>query len=60
MGKVISFGDGTVTVECKGTKVNLRPAVSGLKEGDYVVFSGGMAVDKLEKEEAESILGETE
>jgi hydrogenase maturation factor len=57
IGKVISVGNDTITVEHKGKHKQLKSKFVKLKEGDYVLFSGDIAIDKVDKEEAEMIAG---
>ena len=58
IGKVVRTGSGTLTVECKDGKAKeLRSRLADVKEGDYVLFSSGIAIDKVDKEEAEFITG---
>jgi hydrogenase maturation factor len=58
VGKVVGVEDGKLVVEYKGKRRELRSRLPGVKEGDYVQFSLDIAVDKVDKEDAESIMGE--
>lgn len=57
IGKVTGVSEGKLIVECKGKKLELKSKLAGVKNGDYVLFSSGIAMDKVDKEEAEMILG---
>lgn len=58
IGKVMDVGKDKLIVECKGKKLELKSKLVGIKTGDYVLFSSGIAMDKVDNEEAERILGE--
>jgi hydrogenase maturation factor len=45
-------------VDYNGRKMKLKAAVPDLKPGEYVMFSAGIALDRIEREEALAILGE--
>jgi hydrogenase maturation factor len=57
VGKVISTERDGIVVECKGEKRKLRSKLTDVKVGDYVMFSLDIAIDKVDKEEAEMICG---
>ena len=57
VGKVVGMGKNTLTVEHKGKLRELRSKLAGIKEGDYVEFSLDIAIDKMDPEEAEMLLG---
>lgn len=59
IGKVVSAGKGKLTAVCKGKSFELRSNLPDVRVGDYVLFSTGLAIDKVDKEEAEMILGGT-
>jgi hydrogenase maturation factor len=56
IGKVIDTKKGAITVEYKGRSRELRSKLPDVKKGDYVLFSLDIAIDKVDKEEAEMIL----
>jgi len=58
VGKVISVGEGKITVEYNGKKRELRSKIPDIKVGEYVQFSLDIAIDKIDEEEALMILGE--
>jgi hydrogenase maturation factor len=58
VGRVISVNNSRITVEYKGKKIDLNSKLVDLKEGDYVLFSNNIAIDRVDKEEAEMIIGE--
>lgn len=60
IGKVIKTGRERITVECNGKTRELRSQLVEVSEGDYVLFSLDIALDKVDKEEADAILGEME
>jgi hydrogenase maturation factor len=57
VGKVITIEKGRLTVEYNGRLVGLRSNLQQIKTGDYVLFSSGIAIDKIDEEEALTILG---
>ena len=57
IGKVIQVSEGKLIVECKGKTLELRSKLAHVKNGDYVIFSSGLAIDKMDSEEAEMIFG---
>ena len=59
IGRVIGSSNGLITVEYKGQKRELRSKLLEVQPGDYVIFSLDIAIDKMDKEEAEMILGQT-
>jgi hydrogenase maturation factor len=60
VGKVLSVDSGKLTVEYMGERKVLRTKLQGVKAGEYVLFSSGIAIDIVDKEEAEAILGGAE
>lgn len=58
VGKVIKVGKESITVEYKGEGRELKSKLVKVKEGDYVLFSSDLAVDKIDEEEAKMILGD--
>jgi hydrogenase maturation factor len=57
VGKVVGFDKDGIIVEYKGNTRKLRSRLPEVKEGDYVLFSLDIAVDKVDAEEATAILG---
>jgi hydrogenase maturation factor len=57
VGKVVSAEGGKLIVEYNGKRRELRSRLPDVKAGDYVQFSLDIAVDKVDKEEAEIITG---
>jgi hydrogenase maturation factor len=60
VGKVLGVEDGSLTVDYNGKRKVLRSKLPEIKVGDYVLFSSGIAIDRVDKEEAESVLGRLE
>ena len=60
VGKVLSVDGRKLIVEYNGKRKELGTKLPEIKTGDYVLFSLGIAIDKVDKEEAEFILGELE
>ncbi len=58
VGKVVGVGEGTLTVEYNGKTRELRSRIPNVGSGDYVTFSTDIAIDKIDREEAEAILGD--
>ncbi len=57
VGKVVTAESGKLTVKYKGKLFELNSKLPDVKAGDYVLFSLDIAIDKVDKEEAEAILG---
>ncbi len=57
VGKVVGVDKDRLTVEYNGRTRELRSRLPGIGIGDYVLFSVGIAIDKVDREEAEAILG---
>lgn len=57
LGEVVAAGDGSVTVKYKGKLLILRAGLVEAGKGDYVLFAGDMALERVEKEDAEMLLG---
>jgi hydrogenase maturation factor len=55
VGKVLSVGAGKVRVRYKGEIHELNSKLVALKEGDYTLFSSGIAIEKMDREEAEQL-----
>lgn len=56
VGKVVEIGKTSIVVEYNGKKRELNSKLVRVKKGDYVTFSLDIAIDRIEKEEAEAIL----
>ena len=57
VGKVLVVGKGTITIDYNGTKKELDAKLVKVEKGDYVLFSAGIAIEKVEKDEAIEIMG---
>ena len=57
VGRVIGIEEGRITIDCNGKTRCLNSKLVNVKKGDYVLFSADIAIDKIDKEEAEMILG---
>lgn len=57
VGKVIHIGKNKIIVEYNKKRRELNSKLVDVKEGDYVTFSLDIAIDRIEKEEAEAIMG---
>lgn len=53
-GKVLSISDSHARVDFSGTEVNVNISMVTVQPGDYVLVHAGMAIQKVETEEAES------
>jgi hydrogenase maturation factor len=60
VGKVTNMDKDGIIVEYKGKARKLRSKLTDVKIGDYVMFSLDIAIDKVDKEEAEMICGDAE
>lgn len=56
IGKVIKVSEGKLVVEYKTKTLELQSKLVNVKEGDYILFSSNIAIDTVDKEEAEVIL----
>lgn len=56
VGKVVKVSAGSLTVEYNGKTRELRSRLADIAPGDYVLFSVDIAIDRIDKEEAEAIL----
>ncbi len=57
VGRVVNVGKGTITIDYNGTKKELDAKLVKVEKGDYVLFSAGIAIEKVEKDEAIEIMG---
>jgi hydrogenase maturation factor len=57
VGKVTKVGERVLVVEYNGRSRELRSMLPGIKVGDYVSFSLDIAIDRIDREEAEAVLG---
>lgn len=63
IGKVISVDKDSITVEYNGEELRLNSKLLNanmVNEGDYVLFSSDLAIDKVDKDEAEMMRGESD
>jgi len=58
VGKVIRVNKDTITVEYNGKTRELKSKLVSAREGDYVLFSLDIAIEKVDEEEATTILGD--
>jgi hydrogenase maturation factor len=58
VGKVLSVDGDRLTVSYNGKTRVLRSKLAGVAAGEYVQFSLDIAIDRIDKEEAEAILGD--
>lgn len=56
VGRVIKSEQGRLVVEYKGKTRELRSRLPDVGVGDYVLFSVDIAIDKVDREEAEMIM----
>ncbi len=57
VGRVTSVGKGSITIEYNGEKKTLDAKLVKVEKGDYVLFSAGIAIEKMDKDEAEEMMG---
>ena len=57
VGRVLTVKGDKGTVEFRSKKLELNTELVNIKKGDYVLFSGGIAIQKLSKEEALKVMG---
>jgi hydrogenase maturation factor len=57
IGRVVSSTRDRIVVDYKGETRELRSKLLDVKPGDYVIFSLDIAIDKMDKEEAELSMG---
>jgi hydrogenase maturation factor len=57
VGKVIRAENGLLLVKYKGKTIALKSKIPDVTVGDYVMFALDIAIDKVDKEEAEAVLG---
>ena len=56
VGKVTGVDKGRITVEYNGGVRELDSKLVKVVEGDYVLFSADIAIEKVEKDDAEEIM----
>lgn len=54
-GKVVSVADGRAKVDFSGFTADVNVSMVNAKPGDYVLVHAGLALQKMETEEAESL-----
>jgi hydrogenase assembly chaperone HypC/HupF len=57
VGKVVKVDGKAITIEFNGKTRVLDSSLVEAEVGDYVQFSMGLAIDKIDEEEAKMILG---
>jgi len=57
VGRVVKINNDKLTVEFNGKLRELNSKLVDVKEGDYVLFSVNIAIEKVDPEEAKIILG---
>jgi hydrogenase maturation factor len=57
IGKVTGVGKGSITIEYNGKKMELDSTLVKVVKGDYVLFSSGIAIEKVEKDDAKEAMG---
>jgi hydrogenase maturation factor len=57
VGKVMGVGKGSIAVDYNGKKIELDSKLVKVEKGDYVLFSGKIAIEKVEKDDAEEMMG---
>ncbi len=60
VGRVTEVRGTSITVEREGRLEELNAKLVTVGDGDYVTFSKGMAIEKIDKEEADMLLGNFE
>ena len=60
VGKILELDENVALVQLKKSKRKVRTDLVSVKEGDYIYVSGNLAVEKIEKKEAEQILNSRE
>ncbi len=57
VGKVVAVDKDRLVVEYRGKRRELRSKLANVSGGDYVLFSVDIAIEKIDPEEAQEILG---
>lgn len=60
IGKILRVKNKTAIVQLKKSTREVRIDLVDAKEGDYIYLSGNLAIEKIEKGEAEQILRDKE
>jgi hydrogenase assembly chaperone HypC/HupF len=60
IGKVLELDKNTALVQLRKSTRKVRTDLVDVKKGDYIYVSGNLAIEKIEKEEAEQILNSRE
>ncbi len=58
VGRVIEASPKGLLIEYNGKRRELRSRLTDVNAGDYVLFSVDITIEKVDKEEAEAILGD--
>jgi hydrogenase assembly chaperone HypC/HupF len=56
IGKIISVDGNKAVVQLKHSRREVRTDLVKVKKGDYVYVSANLAIEKIDKKEAEKIL----
>jgi len=56
IGKILRVDKKVAVVQLKKSKREVRIDLVDAKKGDYIYLSGNLAIEKVEKDEAEQIL----
>jgi hydrogenase assembly chaperone HypC/HupF len=60
VGKILKLDENTAIVQLKRSKRKVRTDLVKVKEGDYIYVSGNLAIEKIDRKEAEQILNSRE
>jgi hydrogenase maturation factor len=58
VGRVVKVNGDKITIDYKGNAMELNSKLVKVKEGDSVLFSADIAMEKIDEEEAELIRGD--
>ncbi len=58
VGRVVKVNGDKVLIDYKGKRMELASKLVKVKVGDNVTFSAGIALEKIDEEEAKMIRGE--
>lgn len=58
LGRIIKVSKNRITVESNGKTRELDSKLKDVKEGDYVIFSVNLAIEKVDEDEAKMMLGD--
>lgn len=60
VGKILNLDENVALVKLKKSTRKVRTDLVDVKKGDYIYVSGNLAIEKIEKKEAEQILNSME